>query len=110
MGVLNSTLSSAVTVLMFGSVMVTTAEDDVVVKFGAKSEISVCGVMFCADVNVPPLAPLVLVDVEHWERRLPVAPLLAALGDGRPLGDVVHVVADVDAAVEVLDRAAPHHP
>ena len=56
------------------------------------------------------LAPLVLVDVEHWERRLPVAPLLAALGDGRPLGDVVHVVADVDAAVEVLDRTAPHRP
>nr|WP_246061597.1 LOG family protein [Lapillicoccus jejuensis] len=53
------------------------------------------------------LAPLVLVDPEHWERRLPVAPLLAALGAGRSLGDVVHVVGDVDAAVDVLARTSP---
>lgn len=53
------------------------------------------------------LAPLVLVDADHWERRLPVAPLLAALGEGRALGDVAHVVADVDAALEVLTSASP---
>jgi len=48
------------------------------------------------------LPRLVLVDEQHWRDTLPVAPLLASLGAGRALGDAVHVVADVDAAVALL--------
>lgn len=56
-----------------------------------------------------PPAPMVLVGREHWTRTLPVHPLLQALGHGRPMGDVVHLVDTVDEALAlVCDVADPN--
>lgn len=49
-----------------------------------------------------PLPPLVLVGTRHWRDRLPVAALLSALGAGRSMADAVHVVDDVEAALDVV--------
>ncbi|MDQ2758625.1 MAG: LOG family protein [Actinomycetota bacterium] len=48
------------------------------------------------------LPRVVLVGEQHWRETLPVVPLLASLGTDRALGDAVHVVADVDAALALL--------
>ncbi|SEQ11580.1 LOG family protein [Microlunatus flavus] len=47
-------------------------------------------------------APLVLLGVEHWTRTLPAWPLLAALARDSAMADAVHVVDDVDAALEIV--------
>ena len=47
-------------------------------------------------------APLVLLGVEHWTRTLPAWPLLQALAGDSPMADAVHVVDDVDAALEIV--------
>lgn len=44
---MKNTLSNVVTLLMFGSTIVTVGVFMIVEKFGAKFETSVCGVMFC---------------------------------------------------------------
>ncbi|RLV48864.1 Rossmann fold nucleotide-binding protein [Nocardioides mangrovicus] len=46
------------------------------------------------------VAPMVLLGVEHWTQRLPVAPLLQALA--RESRMIVHVTDDVDEAVALL--------
>lgn len=53
---------------------------------------------------VSDVAPLVLVDREHWTRRLPAWPLLEALGEGRTMGQRLHLVDSIDEALEVLVR------
>ena len=47
-------------------------------------------------------SPLVLLGVEHWTRTLPAWPLLQALARDSPMADAVHVVDDVDAALEIV--------
>ena len=47
-------------------------------------------------------APLVLLGVEHWTRTLPAWPLLAALAGDSPMAGAVHVVDDVEAALEIV--------
>lgn len=51
------------------------------------------------DGRVP---PLVLVGEEHWTGRLPVWPLLEALGRGRPMQAAVHLVASARDAVALV--------
>lgn len=53
----------------------------------------------------PKIAPMVLVGVEHWTRRVPAWPLLDALADGRPMAAKVALVDSPAAAVEVLTSA-----
>lgn len=48
------------------------------------------------------IAPLVLVGEEHWTQRLPVWPLLQALGRDRAMGRHVHLVPDAAAAGAIL--------
>ena len=53
------------------------------------------------------LSPMVLLDTEHWNERLPAAPLLTALAESatEPWGDMVTVTDDTDEAVKaILDR------
>jgi predicted Rossmann-fold nucleotide-binding protein len=45
-----------------------------------------------------PIPPLVLVGVDYWTRSQPAWPLLAALGDARPMAAQLHLV---DSAAEV---------
>ncbi|QFG68948.1 LOG family protein [Ornithinimicrobium pratense] len=49
-----------------------------------------------------PLAPMVLVGREHWTERLPVWPLLQALGQGRRMAGALHLVDTVDEAAALL--------
>lgn len=49
-----------------------------------------------------PLAPVVLVGREHWTARLPVWPLLQALGEGRRMAGALHLVDTVQEAAELL--------
>ena len=49
------------------------------------------------------VAPMVLVGVDYWTRELPVWPLLQALGAGRPMERIVHLVDDVDDVRPLLD-------
>jgi predicted Rossmann-fold nucleotide-binding protein len=46
------------------------------------------------------LPRLVLVGVEHWTEVLPAWPLIRGLAAGRPMADHVHLVDDVEAAME----------
>ncbi|GAA1168757.1 LOG family protein [Ornithinimicrobium humiphilum] len=48
------------------------------------------------------LPPLVLVGREHWTERLPVEPLLRALGSGRPMAGALHLVDSVEEAADVV--------
>ena len=48
------------------------------------------------------LPPLVLVGRRHWTQTLPVAALLEALGRGRPMAQVVHLVDTVEEAVALV--------
>ncbi len=50
----------------------------------------------------PDLPPLVLVGREHWRDAIPVWPALRALGDGRDLAGVVHLVDTLDEAVQLV--------
>lgn len=43
-----------------------------------------------------PLAPLVLVNRQHWTETLPVWPALQALAAGRPMDRAIHLVDSVD--------------
>ena len=49
-----------------------------------------------------PLAPMVLVGRGHWTVRLPVWPLLQALGEGRRMAGALHLVDTVDEAAALL--------
>ena len=49
-----------------------------------------------------PLAPVVLVGREHWTTRLPVWPLLQALGEGRRMTGALHLVDTVEEASSLL--------
>ncbi|MFE7122051.1 LOG family protein, partial [Streptomyces sp. NPDC057654] len=54
--------------------------------------------------------PMVLVDRDHWTRRLPAWPLLEALAEGRAMAGRVALVDSADEAPEALVRlraAAP---
>lgn len=51
----------------------------------------------------PDPGPLVLVDERHWTQELPVWPLLEALGAGRPMGDLLHLVDSVGEAATVIE-------
>lgn len=49
-----------------------------------------------------PVPPLVLVGLDHWTQTVPVWPALHALGVGRPLGEVIHLVATPEEAAEIV--------
>jgi predicted Rossmann-fold nucleotide-binding protein len=49
-----------------------------------------------------PLPPLVLVGGDHWTRRVPVWPALAAIAAGRPMSAVLHLVDSVDEVLPLL--------
>ncbi len=53
-----------------------------------------------------PVPPLVLVGTAHWTERVPVWPALAALGEGRRMGAVTHLVGTVEEAAPILLAAA----
>ena len=55
-----------------------------------------------APTPAQPLAPIVLVGHEHWTRRLPVWPLLQALGQDRRMAGTLHLVDTVDEAADLL--------
>ncbi|MCP9209424.1 LOG family protein [Streptomyces sp. NEAU-Y11] len=46
--------------------------------------------------------PMVLVDRDHWTRRLPTWPLLEALAEGRPMKSRIALVDSVDEAPDAL--------
>jgi len=48
------------------------------------------------------LPPVVLVGRKHWTSVLPTAPLLEALGAGRAMGDALHLVDTIEAAVTLV--------
>lgn len=50
------------------------------------------------------VAPMVLVDREHWTRTLPVWPLLESLAKDRSMEGFVHLVDDVDDVAALLCR------
>ena len=52
----------------------------------------------------PTVAPMVLVGVDHWTRRVPAWPLLSALATGRPMMAGTSLVEGVDEAVDALSR------
>ncbi len=49
-------------------------------------------------------APLVLLGREHWTTTLPAWPLLQALARDSPMAGAVHVVDDLDEALELVTR------
>lgn len=57
---------------------------------------------YAAQVPEGGLTPLVLVGREHWSERLPVWPLLQALGHGRRMSEALFLVDTTDEATEVL--------
>lgn len=48
------------------------------------------------------VAPMVLVGSVYWTDQVPVWPLLRRLGDGRPMARCLHLVDDLDEAVEII--------
>lgn len=52
-------------------------------------------------------APMVLVGVDHWTKRLPAWPLLEALGRDKQMGTALFLVDSVDEAAEVLLGVQP---
>ena len=48
------------------------------------------------------VAPMILVGRDHWEKELPVMPLLASLANGRAMAGHVHLVDTVQEACELL--------
>ncbi len=57
-----------------------------------------------ADASTTP-SPLVLVGREHWVDRLPVWPLLQALGEGRRMAGALHLVDTVEEAASLVVAA-----
>ncbi|MGE9808717.1 LOG family protein [Janibacter sp. G1551] len=53
------------------------------------------------------LPRMVLVGRRHWEEEVPVWPLLRSLGEGRRMGEVVHLVDDIDDVLPVLLHGDP---
>ncbi len=53
------------------------------------------------------LPPVVLVDVEHWTQRLPVWPLLQALGRDRAMAGSIHLVDAIDEVPALLANDLP---
>jgi predicted Rossmann-fold nucleotide-binding protein len=51
------------------------------------------------DVTPP---PLVLVGVDHWIDTLPVWPLLRAMGQGRGMADLLHLVDEAEEAAAIV--------
>lgn len=49
-----------------------------------------------------PLPPMILVGKEHWNEKLPVWPLLQALGAGRPMGQALHLVDSIDEVPDLI--------
>ena len=52
-----------------------------------------------------PLPPVVLVGQEHWTDTVPIWSAVRALGQGRPLGEALHLVDTVEDAVAVIADA-----
>ena len=50
------------------------------------------------------IMPLVLVNSDHWQRCLPVWPLLQALSRDRMMGRHIHLVDHVDEALAILQK------
>ena len=48
------------------------------------------------------LPPVVLVGREHWTERVPIWAAVQALGQGRPLGDALHLVDTIEEAAAVV--------
>lgn len=61
-----------------------------------------CTPLYYHDADLPGrgLPRLVLVGLAHWTETLPAWPLIRALAAGRPMEDHVHIVDDVEAAME----------
>jgi predicted Rossmann-fold nucleotide-binding protein len=55
---------------------------------------------YAPEDGTPP--PLVLVGVEHWVETLPLWPLLRAMGQGRRMEQVLHLVDDAQEAVALV--------
>ena len=53
-----------------------------------------------------PLAPLVLVDEQHWTETVPVWPALQALAAGRRMERALHLVDEVEAVAPLIARRA----
>lgn len=54
------------------------------------------------DTGRSPVAALVLVGSTHWQRQVPVWPLLTALSQGKAFSARLHLVDDLDEVVDVL--------
>ena len=70
---------------------------------GTVQEISqACTPLYYHDEDRPgaDLPRLVLVGLQHWTETLPAWPLIRALAAGRPMAEHVHIVDDLDAAME----------
>lgn len=53
------------------------------------------------------ITPMILVDAEHWSKRLPAWQLIEALGGNRLMGAHLHLVDTVDEAAAILLEALP---
>lgn len=74
---------------------------------GTSQEIvQACTPLYYAEPDGP-LPHLLLVDPEHWTTTIPVWPLVSGLARGRRMAEHVHLVDDVDAAVELLGQVSP---
>jgi predicted Rossmann-fold nucleotide-binding protein len=49
-----------------------------------------------------PLAPFVLIGVQHWTEQVPVWPALRALAAGRPMASALHLVETVQEAASLV--------
>lgn len=56
------------------------------------------------------LPRLVLIGVEHWTEVVPAWPLVRALAAGRPMADHVHLVPDIESAMELFPAVSPPAP
>ncbi|WP_411283713.1 LOG family protein [Lapillicoccus sp.] len=61
---------------------------------------------YAPEEAAPP--PLVLVGRHHWTTVLPTAQLLGALGAGRAMGDALHLVDTIEAAIALV--CGEHRP
>ncbi len=57
--------------------------------------------------SAPLRAPLVLVDVDYWNAHLPAWPLLRTLATQRGLQQLVHCVASIDEAAQIILDTPP---
>jgi predicted Rossmann-fold nucleotide-binding protein len=48
------------------------------------------------------IAPMILVGTDYWTNAYPAWPLLERLGDGRPMGDVIHCVDKMSDVTDLL--------